>query len=348
MIKQVIGILILMLLIISAFNSTCVSEQRGTANTDEINTRNITMKSTPFDEVDQFQMIDYNEQYHIDTSQSAAQSFIPTLNVLTRTQLFMFEWNPVDYELLVSIRKDLHGDDLTKITLIPEGWLMEKTWIEFDFDDIAVTPGETYYIVCIGLGGDMGGPGTMDNWCYGWGLCKDGRSYPNGCSYLKSGSSDRWVKDAKDYDCCFVTRGYNDPDAYPDLECHGNLRWANISLGGNVTGNFTVENVGFVGSVLDWEIISYPEWGTWTFEPESGEDLTPGAGQRTVEVSVVAPEKKNTGFGGKIVLVNKDNTGDRETILVTLTTTKSCSHNFGFLRDILRQYFLSLAAALKI
>jgi len=74
---------------------------------------------------------------------------------------------------------------------------------------------------------------------------------------------------------------------------------------------------------LDWEIESYPDWGTWTFDPDGGLDLTPEDPAVTVTVEVVAPEDPETEFTGEIVLVNSEDPDDTCTIDVSLATPVS-------------------------
>ena len=105
----------------------------------------------------------------------------------------------------------------------------------------------------------------------------------------------------------------------PDLDCEGTLTWTDVEPGATVTGDFTVSNIGDPLSLLDWEIESYPNWGTWTFDPESGAI----SGTVTVEVEVVAPEDPETEFTGEIVLVNSDDSDDTCIIDVSLATPVS-------------------------
>jgi len=111
-------------------------------------------------------------------------------------------------------------------------------------------------------------------------------------------------------------------NAGPDLDCSGSLSWVDIKSGDTITGSFTVENIGEPASKLDWEIESYPTWGTWTFTPLNGDDLTPEDGAITVEVSVVSPDEKNKEFDGGIKIVNKNASGDQCYIQVSLATPK--------------------------
>ena len=108
--------------------------------------------------------------------------------------------------------------------------------------------------------------------------------------------------------------------ADPDLECEGALVWENITAGSTQTGSFDIENVG--GGLLDWSIVKKPSWGEWTFDPDGGNDLEPGA-PLTVEVSVVAPGEKNENYAGQIKIQNQDNPDDSCTIDVKLSTPMS-------------------------
>lgn len=117
-------------------------------------------------------------------------------------------------------------------------------------------------------------------------------------------------------------------DIYPskqdgNLEGTGILNWVDISPGSTVTGSFIIQNNGTHGSLIDWEVLSWPEWGTWTFTPYSGEDLTPEDGEKTIEVSVTAPDEKNENFAGYIKVVNTKNSSDYCLIHISLTTPKS-------------------------
>ena len=120
-----------------------------------------------------------------------------------------------------------------------------------------------------------------------------------------------------------VTDDPEPPIKYPDLECKGLLQWSEIKPNLVVSGEFTIENVGDSYSLLNWEIADAPEWGNWTFTPSEGHNLTPEGGLRTVNVLVVAPEEKNQNFTGEIKIVNMENESDFETIVVSLSTTKT-------------------------
>lgn len=123
----------------------------------------------------------------------------------------------------------------------------------------------------------------------------------------------------------------------PDLDCTGTLSWDNIAPEATVTGSITVENIGDEGSLLDWEVESYPEWGTWTFNPESGTDLQIGDSV-TVEVEVIAPPDKKTEFTGTVKIINSENPDDYCEINVVLKTPRGLSYQFPLLQKILERF----------
>jgi len=106
----------------------------------------------------------------------------------------------------------------------------------------------------------------------------------------------------------------------PQLYCEGSLDWEDVSPGETIYGTFIIENIGDPESKLDWEIAEYPDWGEWTFDPNSGLDLTPDAGTVTVDVEVVAPGEENQEFTGEILIVNSNNPDESCTIPVSIKT----------------------------
>jgi hypothetical protein len=113
-------------------------------------------------------------------------------------------------------------------------------------------------------------------------------------------------------------------DENEDSNLHGNgvLSWVDVKPESTVTGNFTIENVGDPGSEIDWEISDYPDWGTWTFTPDSGSDLTPEGGPLTIEVEVIAPDEEDKSFSGNIKIVDVDDSTNSCLIHVSLATPK--------------------------
>ena len=143
-----------------------------------------------------------------------AQSFIPQEDKITRIKLkigraskktfsilnfilpFFFKFNKPD-DLQVSIRDSLNGKDLASCS-IPFDRAQNRSWIEFDFDDIVVNSmNKTFYIVCHTNGGDK-------NNCYIW-FYSDKNLYSNGSSYF-SEDGISWEENGSE-DFCFQTFG---------------------------------------------------------------------------------------------------------------------------------------------
>jgi len=107
-----------------------------------------------------------------------------------------------------------------------------------------------------------------------------------------------------------------------DLDCNGKLSWENISAEEVVTGNFIVKNIGDEDSLLNWEIESFPDWGTWAFNPENGTNLQV-EDSITVEIEIIAPPEKDMEFNGSIKVINLDNTTDYCEINIFLKTPRA-------------------------
>jgi len=123
-------------------------------------------------------------------------------------------------------------------------------------------------------------------------------------------------------DFAFVITGQYVPPPKPDLTCNGTLRWDNVKTGSTMTGTFSVKNIGQAGSLLDWEVSSWPTWGNWSFSPANGVGLLAGSSV-TVTATVVAPSQKNKQFTGSIEVRNIHNYSDNCTIPVYLKTPRT-------------------------
>lgn len=104
------------------------------------------------------------------------------------------------------------------------------------------------------------------------------------------------------------------------LFCNGSLEWYDVKPKTTITGSFTVENIGAALSNLSWEITDWPDWGTWTFTPAKGVNLTPEHGPLTINVRVIAPKQRNSEFTGNITIVNSKNSSDYDTVPIFLIT----------------------------
>ena len=107
-----------------------------------------------------------------------------------------------------------------------------------------------------------------------------------------------------------------------DLDCSGSLSWTRIKPGTMVAGSFQVRNIGNSSSLLNWKVnTSSFTWGTWSYTPASGVNLSVADGQVTILVSVIAPSEKNANFEGYLRVENVDHPNDFEVIPVRLKTS---------------------------
>jgi len=133
----------------------------------------------------------------------------------------------------------------------------------------------------------------------------------------------------------------------PDLDCYGNLYWTNVQPGATVNGSFQVQNIGEHDSLLNWKInTSSVNWGTWSFNPHSGVNLTPEDGPLTVQVSVRAPFEKNTAYEGHIRVENQNDMKDFDVIPIYLNIPRKLTINALFL-DFFK-YHLNLFNKLQL
>jgi len=127
----------------------------------------------------------------------------------------------------------------------------------------------------------------------------------------------------------------------PDLDCEDYLDWVDVVPGATVTGTITVENIGEPDSLLNWEIVSWPDWGTWCFDPEYGTDLLAGD-MMTVNVECTVPDEIPNDLVGEIKIVNLEDPNDFEIIPVfikgeAVPVVKNINQQFIYAFSLMRQ-----------
>ena len=106
-----------------------------------------------------------------------AQSFVPTLSILSKVELGISSWGTGDpTPIHLYIRDNLTGENLAECSRSIPYFGSDKTvWSTFDFEDLDVIHGNTYYIVC---------EETGNEWGYKWRM---GTSYiPGNLFYLEN------------------------------------------------------------------------------------------------------------------------------------------------------------------
>ncbi|KAA0002424.1 MAG: PKD domain-containing protein [Thermoplasmata archaeon] len=132
-----------------------------------------------------------------------AQSFKPTLPILTRVEVRLQKFNDISTDVTLIIRDNLTGKNLTYTSVSSSLITHTPSWIEFDFPDIEIEPGKTYYIICKTDGGDW-----PHRHLYKW-SCSDLDPYPHGQTHCSVDGGKSWQSD-KAYakkDQCFRTYG---------------------------------------------------------------------------------------------------------------------------------------------
>jgi len=159
-----------------------------------------------YDKLDQNNS-EYNSRAAIADSGCSAQSFKPTLNMLTRVELLVgSNSNNPQGNITISIRENLSSNDLTWITVpikdIPAGIPMD-IWTEFDFSDISVIPEQTYYIV------SSYEPQNFPFVSVGWSYTGTPDHYTRGEHWVLGNQG--WIKEDLGSNCDFnfKTYGYN-------------------------------------------------------------------------------------------------------------------------------------------
>ena len=283
-----------------------------------------------------------NESYdqNIHRNVMLAQSFIPSLSPLTKVEIKINKPRITNQGLFISIRKSINGSDLTSNIIGASDIPFFTYWIECDFTDIEVIPGETYYIIV--------SSNTPSEAPYRWRFDnkEDVDPYVSGKFYKSFDSGKTWVSVETEYDyadAAFCTYSYI---SNTDLVCEGYINWTEVKPGQeNLTGYFTVRNEGTPFSELNWEIKTWPIWGSWQFSKNNGTGLKPENGITTVEVLVEAPHSNvPEEYLGVIIIVNKDDENDTAEIHARLVTPKSKNDKKTFLTKFeeLRKYYITL------
>ncbi|MFO7678281.1 MAG: hypothetical protein R6V50_07875 [Thermoplasmatota archaeon] len=169
---------------------------------------------------------------------SIAQSFIPQMELLTRIKLFMARSQTASSPCFLAVREDLYGENLAVISAQASQFPVvedeptedDLEWIEFNFDDIWVAIGETYYLVLY--------TANITNNFY-WVGGNGTNVYPNGSAYFSIDDGQTWEEFIEDADGCFQTYGLRET-------------FLNVNVEGNIFGpSFMIKNI---GEYTAWEV----------------------------------------------------------------------------------------------
>ncbi len=145
---------------------------------------------------------DFNWFSDLNWMNKRAQSFMPHTSTLSKIAVDVsVSWGEPDADLYLYVRESLDGPNITFAHLSPDGlphdrYVSPEDWPEFDFPDLSVEPGKTYYFV---LTSPMQGGGNYE-------IHFGDDFYPGGISYYRHVTNDSWV-DRPYWDLRFGTYG---------------------------------------------------------------------------------------------------------------------------------------------
>jgi len=183
-VKKIIPILVVGIFILSALSATALLETKtSTSSRDELDQSQTVMTENAALPVGQVPIPDNITYFQV------AQSFIPAKEVLTRVELYIGKNSTATYPYVLAVRANLTGEDMTLTSVDPEDVVTEDFgWVEFNFDDVTTTIGQTYYIVSYT-------ENVTDNF-YAWGANNESDSYPFGCAWMSIDDGDTWSNDS--------------------------------------------------------------------------------------------------------------------------------------------------------
>ena len=126
------------------------------------------------DQIDQSQLVIENDGQIFRDNIWAAQGIKPIYKIQTRVFVAICKTGNPPNDVIISLRDSLSGSDITT-TAIPKDQIPPYPgilWLEANYDDVEVTPHQSYYILATTTGGD-------ESNYYLW-FGSTGNPYPNG------------------------------------------------------------------------------------------------------------------------------------------------------------------------
>jgi hypothetical protein len=221
LLKNIAIITCTLFIVTAGFAQGILNDKDRTIISSAQNNFDTSTESDPVEVIDQQQTEDIGAGCPFFDYLWIAQSFIPKMDTLTKVELKLFKYNNPTTPVMVSIRSSLTGEDLAYVTRDASDVHSSARWIEFDFTDININPGEMYYIVCRTTGGS-----AIKYYCC---MFYTNNPYPHGTVWgsLDRGSSWDIIEypGYPDPDGCFKTYGLDEsPDTpYISGPTNGNI-----------------------------------------------------------------------------------------------------------------------------
>jgi len=232
------------------------------------------------DELDQ-ESSKVDKAYAIGSSdKELAQSFHPTLQTLTRVILRLKLVGLAEFQYYyVDIKESPLASALTSAYKDRSELVTGTNICEFDFPDISVNPGSTYYIVVRGVS-DSGDSGKV-YWWYGY-----PNPYANGNAWYESISGWNYLKEGAVYcDFCFQTYG-------TDNQAPNNPACSYDQIMDDLVVTATDPDGDQVKYGVDWDNDLIVD--QWTILVPSGTEERINCGGRTGTVGILAEDEHGT------------------------------------------------------
>jgi len=192
------------------------------------------------------------------------------------------------------------------------------------------------------------GMGNQEHLEWKWRTTSNSNDYVDSDGTVDIKIRAEWWADTVLDEICIKYKLTSPPE--PDLAAwvKNPLKWTGVEPNAKETGTIYLENIGESGSKLDWKVSESLNWVSCSLT--SGTDLLPG-NKIEIEVTVTASGQGNDPRSGTITVVNSDNSGDKETFDVSITTKKSRPRamffefleRFPILKELFSTFFLNLA-----
>jgi len=237
--KKLFSLVTIAMLVLSGLTAVVPARDQTQKNTQRSD-----IESPYVDELDQ-SMTDYDGSLPLgrtnivghNANLSIAQSFTPQIEVLTRAFFLMARNITTSEPCVLAVRDNLTKEDLSVVSIEPSAFPVvngtpteeQLAWIEFNFSDVWVTPGQIYYMVVYTAN-------VTDN--YYWISGNGTNIYPNGTVYLSIDDGQNW-EEFVGADGCFKTYGLHET-------------FLQLTPKGGLGASFTVKNI---GNYTAWDVI---------------------------------------------------------------------------------------------
>ena len=152
----------------------------------------------------------FNRGFRLMPGWDAAQEFIPSFSVLSSVDLYLSKFGSPTGDITFQICEDSADGIVVYEGEISPGDVPSYPsyeWIKIDISDIAVTPGETYYIVL------KDATGADSHNCIQWGWCDSfasgsGGPYSGGWFWFRKEANPTWSP-IRDWDYTVKTYGFD-------------------------------------------------------------------------------------------------------------------------------------------